>query len=108
MFRSVLAPLDGSIFAEHALPLAASIARHAGATLRLVRVVPPLADYFFWAPLPTDPLEHELREIHRQEARDYLDDVIHRLLGVGVGPITCDVVEEEEGIGESIQADVSK
>jgi len=108
MFASVLVPLDGSIFAEHALPLAASIARHAGAALRLVRVVPPLADYFFWAPLPSDPLEHQLREIHRQEARDYLDDVVHRLHDVGAGPIVCDVLEEEEGISESICADVVK
>jgi nucleotide-binding universal stress UspA family protein len=44
MVRSILVPLDGSTFGEHALPLAASLARRAGATLHLVHVhqiVPP-------------------------------------------------------------------
>jgi nucleotide-binding universal stress UspA family protein len=43
MYRTVLVPLDGSAFAEHALPLALSIAGRAGATLRLVRVHVPVA-----------------------------------------------------------------
>src|SRR5512142_3180170 len=38
MYRSILVPLDGSAFGEHALPLAAGIARRAGARLRLVHV----------------------------------------------------------------------
>ena len=38
MFRSILVPLDGSAFAEQALPLAADVARRAGAALNLVRV----------------------------------------------------------------------
>lgn len=38
MYRSILVPLDGSSFGEHALPLAARIARKAGAELRLLHV----------------------------------------------------------------------
>jgi nucleotide-binding universal stress UspA family protein len=38
MYRSVLVPLDRSTFAEHALPLAVSIARRARARLDLVQV----------------------------------------------------------------------
>jgi nucleotide-binding universal stress UspA family protein len=38
MLRSILVPLDGSTFGEHALPLALSLARRAGATLRLAHV----------------------------------------------------------------------
>jgi len=38
MIRSILVPLDGSTFGEHALPMAASLARRAGATLHLVHV----------------------------------------------------------------------
>ncbi len=38
MYRSILVPLDGSSFGEHALPLAAGIARRAGAKLSLVHV----------------------------------------------------------------------
>lgn len=40
-FRSVLTPLDGSPFAEQALPLAADIARHSGAILQLALVHDP-------------------------------------------------------------------
>ena len=38
MFRTVVVPLDGSPFAEQALPHALGIARRAGATLDLVHV----------------------------------------------------------------------
>src|SRR4051794_5058994 len=102
MIRSLLVPLDGSAYAEHALPLAASIARRAGASLRLIRVLPPLADTLFWAPLPGDPLEIELRESHKAEARTYLENLVARLGREGAGLATCDVVEEKQGITESI------
>ena len=42
MYRSILVPLDGSPFGEHALPFALSIARHTGAPLQLVHVHVPL------------------------------------------------------------------
>jgi nucleotide-binding universal stress UspA family protein len=38
MYRSIMVPLDGSRAAEHALPLAISIARRAGATLQLAHI----------------------------------------------------------------------
>jgi nucleotide-binding universal stress UspA family protein len=38
MFRSVLVPLDGSAFSEHALPFALSIAKRAGAAVQLLHV----------------------------------------------------------------------
>ena len=37
MFRTILVPLDGSPFAEHALPWALHLAGRAGASLELVR-----------------------------------------------------------------------
>ena len=43
MFRSLLVTLDGSTFAEHALPLALSIARRAGAGLWVAQVHVPFA-----------------------------------------------------------------
>jgi nucleotide-binding universal stress UspA family protein len=42
MFRSLLVPLDGSSFSEHALPFALGIARRAGAAVELVHVHVPL------------------------------------------------------------------
>ncbi len=106
MIRTILVPLDGSVFAEHALPLAIALAGHCGATLRLLRVVPPLADYFFLPPLPTDPLDGELRRLHRTDAQAYLDSVVQRLKDAG--PVVCDVMDEEEGISESICAEVAR
>ncbi|MEJ2502510.1 MAG: universal stress protein [Gemmatimonadota bacterium] len=43
MYGDVMVPLDGSTFSEHALPLAAAIARRAGATLHLALVHTPLS-----------------------------------------------------------------
>lgn len=42
MARCIVAPVDGSGFGEHALPLAAVLARRAGALLRIVHVHVPL------------------------------------------------------------------
>src|SRR5262249_30206615 len=41
-YRSLLVPLDGSPFGEHALPLALGIARRSGADVRLVHAHSPL------------------------------------------------------------------
>src|SRR5689334_13590803 len=42
MFRSILVPLDGTKFGEHALPLAAELARRCDATLHLAQVITPV------------------------------------------------------------------
>ena len=55
-------------------------------------------------PLMTDPLNAELRQLHQKEARTYLESVVHRLNDAG--PVICDVMEEEEGISESVCAGV--
>jgi nucleotide-binding universal stress UspA family protein len=44
MYQSILVPLDGSPFGEHALPLARSIARRTKATLQVVHVHEPKSD----------------------------------------------------------------
>jgi nucleotide-binding universal stress UspA family protein len=42
MFRNILVPLDGSRFAEHALPLAAALARPGGAGIQVFhKHIPP-------------------------------------------------------------------
>jgi len=45
LFRAVLVPLDGSAFAEQALPLAAEVARRSSAILQLARVHVPIMTY---------------------------------------------------------------
>lgn len=106
MFRHIIVPLDGSVFGEHAVPLAVAVAKHCGATVQLLRIVPPLADYFFMPPEMTDPLDKQLRQTHRNDALAYLDSVVKRLQDPG--PVSCGVMEEDEGVCESICANVVK
>lgn len=42
MYRSILAPLDGSLPSEQSLPYAVALARRSGAALQLVYVHTPL------------------------------------------------------------------
>jgi nucleotide-binding universal stress UspA family protein len=92
MFRSLLVPLDGSPFAEHALPLALSIARRAEAELQLVCVHrTPEADH---------PAHHFLNEESwvtewktRHEA--YLGNIAQRLRAAGGKAVTPLVLQGE-------------
>jgi nucleotide-binding universal stress UspA family protein len=88
MFRSILIPLDGSPFAEQAIPLARAIARRAGARLDLVRahvlyaLTQPAAS---WGPY--DPVQDAE---WKQQEEAYLEGLAGRL--TGVGRVTCAVV----------------
>ncbi len=77
--RSVLLPLDGSPFAEHAVPWAAAIARKARARLRLALVHQPPQ------PPPADDSDRRLYTrvelALRKSQRDYLRSVAARLKG---------------------------
>jgi nucleotide-binding universal stress UspA family protein len=55
MFRSILLPLDGSSFAEEAVPMAAFLARSAESELWLTHVIRPAPDVDFKT--PTEDLE---------------------------------------------------
>lgn len=75
-FRLVVVPLDGSPFAEHALPCAAAIARAARAKLRLVLV----------HQLPPPPTDRESLKLYttlevtvRKTQRAYLREIAGRL-----------------------------
>jgi nucleotide-binding universal stress UspA family protein len=97
MFRSLLVPLDGSTFGEHALPWALSIARRAGAALRLIHVHSPLAIAYPEA-VPVD----ESVEIHlKQQQLAYLHGIVQRLRDVSDVAATCELLEG--GIAESIR-----
>lgn len=90
MFRTILVPLDGSPFGEHALPLAQTIAKRSGAALELMYVHAPLATvYPESVPLLDDSLNFELKT--RQRA--YLDQLVERLRGLVPGPVSCSVHE---------------
>jgi nucleotide-binding universal stress UspA family protein len=80
MFRSILVPLDGSPFGEHALPYALSIARRTGATVKLLNVLTPIATLYGEAPLfVDDQLEQRLRDRQVEAQEKYLDRVARRV-----------------------------
>jgi nucleotide-binding universal stress UspA family protein len=79
MIRSILVPLDGSTFGEHALPLAASLARRAAAVLHLVHVHQSIPPTTIAGVAVMDTLELHLR----QDEQAYLADVARRLTDVG-------------------------
>lgn len=104
MVRSILVPLDGSTFGEHALPMAASIAMRAGATLHLAHVhqiVPPAT---VAGVTVMDSIDLHLR----QDEQAYLADVARRLsekrslslrsalLDGDVSPALCDYMRSNQ------------
>jgi nucleotide-binding universal stress UspA family protein len=86
MFRSILVPLDGSRFGEHALPYAVGVARRTGARIQVVhKHVPP-------APIHPDGVlarEKKVPEDTRPRERAYLDEVAVRLQAAGVEASTA-------------------
>lgn len=90
MYRSVLVPLDGSAFGEHALPLALSIARRGGATLHVTHVhVPPAPINIEGVAFPDPSVEREVRE----KGRAYLEGVVGRLQAAAKVPISTDLLD---------------
>src|SRR4051812_43148059 len=86
MLRSILVPLDGSDFAEHALPMAAALARRSGATLLLARVHSGIiAEATMAGVIIADP--DGTRE--RKEELAYLDGLARRLKEAG--PLNAEV-----------------
>lgn len=85
MFQRVLVPLDGSVRAEQALPVAVRLARAMGGSLLLVQVVSPPIDFSGgMAPVPL--ITGQVVESEMTGASDYLKAVTMRpeLAGIEV------------------------
>jgi nucleotide-binding universal stress UspA family protein len=92
MYRTLLVPLDGSSFAEHALPLALALARRSRAGIHLVSVSTPLAAaYLEGVYVGTDDLEAEVT----RRRRAYLEGVMEKLRKRIDVPITGEVLYGE-------------
>lgn len=78
MFTNILVPLDGSPFAEQAIPRALDLARRSGGCVTLVRVHVPLAPAFSQG-LP--PFDYELERGAREQAREYVETLARRHQG---------------------------
>lgn len=76
MYRCIIAPVDQSQFGEHAIPLAAAIARQAGVPLDLVHVHVPLI-----APSGVEAVTFRgaWSEVTRAQSRDYLAELERRV-----------------------------
>jgi nucleotide-binding universal stress UspA family protein len=97
MFRSLFVPLDGSPFAEQALPWALSIARRAGASLHLVRVH---VLYILQEPVRAWVPHGPGREASwREQEQLYLDATAKWLTAVSPVPVSTAVVGGEEADG---------
>lgn len=93
MYRSILVPLDGSSFSEHALPLARALTRACRARLRLAHVhVAPVA--YYADGLPVINAENDL--LSREAERDYLERLRAELSANGLAT-TCVLLEEPVG-----------
>ena len=94
MLRTILVPLDGSVLAERALPLAADIARRSGGAVHLVRAHVPLAVVGATAEgaiFSQDMLAAD--DALRQRAKDYIDAAATRVAaewGLRVSGVTED------------------
>lgn len=78
MYRSLLVPLDGSDFGEHALPLALSLARRLGAALQVVHVHVPAWGVYG----ELGPYDEATAHVLRDRDRAYVDAVVRRLAAV--------------------------
>jgi nucleotide-binding universal stress UspA family protein len=90
MYRTVLVPLDGAPFAEHALPAALAVARRAGATLRLVAVATPLTEVY------TEGIYvggQDLLNSVKRQYRTYLAKTSAQLKSHMTTPVTTEVLE---------------
>ena len=97
MYKSIMVPLDGSSFAEEALPLAHVLGRTIGAELHLVHVVPPSPDFAFKAP------EEDLAwtAFAREKATAYLAIHADAAKAAGVSALTTVV---EGHVADSLRA----
>jgi len=94
-YHRLLVPLDGSTRAESVIPVAARIARADHSEILLVHVVPQLETV---QPGRLDPATRALRDKldqrHRDNARAYLDELRHRIIG---GDIAVRTIILDEG-----------
>ena len=76
MFQRILVPLDGTQNSERAIPVALRIAQASGAGIVFLRVILPMIDPGAYTAKASGVLEPEAFVKERQDANDYLDDLL--------------------------------
>lgn len=92
MYRSILVPLDGSTFGEHALPVARGIAHQTGANLRLVYVYVPFSQMY----LEDKAVLEAVTQI-KEHQRAYLDEMAKRLAADSEISVTATMLDGKPG-----------
>jgi nucleotide-binding universal stress UspA family protein len=83
MYHSILVPLDGSTFGEHALPVALGLARRCGASLQVALIH---TAFVHWETGST--YDERVDRLLREQERDYLKGVVRRLQAASPVPAT--------------------
>ncbi len=102
MYKTILVPLDGSRFAEHALPLAIALARHSGAALRLVTVSTPLAE------ISAEGVSFSAGELENELAARYKTYLLAAAEKVRVRGVTVTAEVLHGEVAEALCADAEK
>jgi len=100
MYRSICVPLDGSPFAEQALPLALEIARAAGAMVQVALVhhpVPALA-----TAMEVPEIEAQLDQEARAREQVYLSGILERMRKTANVPVTSTLLDG--AVAEALQS----
>jgi nucleotide-binding universal stress UspA family protein len=98
MLRSLLIPLDGTRFSEHALPLAEGVARATGASLHLAHVhVPnPPTGLISNTPFQFEGVDLDAYDDHDREAeRGYMTTLANRVARESSAPVDTALLEGE-------------
>ncbi len=106
----IVVPLDGSHRSEEVLPAVAPLARSWGATVRLLRVVPPVKEVrdeddrvVAWVDQETARVENEARGYLRRVAAGLGDLHVENAVRIGVDAAT-EIIEESEASGADLIA----
>jgi nucleotide-binding universal stress UspA family protein len=103
MYRSLLVPLDGSPFAEQALPMARRIARRAGASVNVVLVHVPFTAAYADSIAP-GTCEAEASSLKQERA--YLDGIVKRITDLASTPVSSALLEGQV-VAETLNAHAS-
>jgi nucleotide-binding universal stress UspA family protein len=109
MFQRILVPLDGSLRAERAIPVAARLASASHSSIVLVRVIDVFLD-FSWQIAGVPPDETDALEVARANANAYLEEMAEVDVVRGLD-VTTRVLEGRPAdailhVAQSIQADL--
>lgn len=89
--QTILVPLDGSPFGEHALPMALALARRGDMQIALAHVHHLFASSL--APTGMPVVDPRVDALFREEEAAYLADVSHRIATVWNGPVMMTLLE---------------